>query len=85
MSARLAVDTRAPLVLSSAEGSVSPNIERLMREQVLSFFFFLVIFKMIKAKVDNSMIVQEAKKVLELNPRSDLIKRMNKALIDCQV
>jgi heat shock protein beta len=69
VSTRLAVDTKSPCVLSSAEGSVSANIERLMREQ---------------AKMDSSLSVQESKKVLELNPRSDLIKRMNKALVDCR-
>jgi hypothetical protein len=34
------VDAKTPLVLTSAEGSVSANIERLMREQVLFIFFF---------------------------------------------
>jgi heat shock protein beta len=69
ISTRLSVDTKSPCVLSSAEGSVSANIERLMREQ---------------AKMDSTLSVQESKKVLELNPRSDLIKRLNKALVDCR-
>lgn len=69
ISARLSADPKSPCVLSSAEGSVSANIERLMREQ---------------QKMDSSITVAESKKVLELNPRSDLIVRMNKALTDCR-
>eukprot|EP00770_Monocercomonoides_exilis_P012699 MONOS_12642.1-p1 / transcript=MONOS_12642.1 / gene=MONOS_12642 / organism=Monocercomonoides_exilis_PA203 / gene_product=heat shock protein Hsp90, cytosolic protein / transcript_product=heat shock protein Hsp90, cytosolic protein / location=Mono_scaffold00713:17573-20123(-) / protein_length=833 / sequence_SO=supercontig / SO=protein_coding / is_pseudo=false len=65
ISTRLAVDTTSPCVLSSAEGSVSPQLAEMIRAQEERL---------------NQKAQYEEKKVLELNPRSDLIKRMNYAL-----
>jgi hypothetical protein len=69
ISARLAVDTRSPCVLSSAEGSVSPQLAKVIRAQ---------------EEQSNRKASYEEKRVFEINPRSDLIIRLNTALAEAK-
>lgn len=65
ISTRLAVDTKSPCVLSSAEGSLSPQLAELVRQQ---------------EQRTQQRAYYEVKKVLEINPRNDFIIRLNTAL-----
>jgi heat shock protein beta len=65
VSTRLAADSRTPCVLAHTEGSASANMERYSRQQ---------------ARLDPRRTVYESKKVLEINPTNNLIKRMSVAV-----
>jgi HSP90 family molecular chaperone len=65
VSTRLAADTRTPCVLAHVEGSASANMERYTRQQ---------------NRIDPRYYVHESRKVLEINPTNNLIKRMNVAV-----
>ncbi|KAH7830474.1 putative endoplasmin [Monocercomonoides exilis] len=65
VSTRLAADARTPCVLAHVEGSASANMERYTRAQ---------------NRADPRFYVHESRKVLEINPTNNLIKRMNVAV-----
>jgi heat shock protein beta len=65
VSTRLSADTRTPCVLAHVEGSASANMERYTRHQ---------------NRADPRYGVFESRKVLEINPTNNLIKRMNVAV-----
>ncbi|KAK2954708.1 putative Heat shock protein 90-5, chloroplastic [Blattamonas nauphoetae] len=65
ISTRLAVDTKSPCVLANLEGTATAQMEQISRQQ---------------AAANPEAGVYQSKKVLEINPRSDLIQRLNTAI-----
>jgi HSP90 family molecular chaperone len=65
VSTRLAADTTTPVALAHLEGTASANMERYSRQQ---------------NRFDPRYTISESKKVLEVNPTNNLIKRLNVAV-----